>query len=95
MSDKFEQRDIELATVWETIHKARTILLDVASLTSDKSARDQILKEISFLEQAQSILSKHLSNAGIGLSQLVGAEKLLMPGAATLSRLEAAKADDS
>jgi hypothetical protein len=76
----------DLLDVWDTLHKTRTILIDVTDAMEEEAAKTRILGEIEFLAKAQTRLAKHLADAGVGLDAVTGASGPVMPGAASFSR---------
>lgn len=86
----------DLAEVWDTIHKTRTILLEISDTTEDGDLAARLKREVDFLERSQATLAKRLTQGGIGIDRFAGADSIVMPGAAKLSRVRAGNstADD-
>lgn len=98
MPDQMEptDKDRDIASIWEIIHKTRTILLDITEGMKDCSEKTRILREVDFLEKAQTKAGKHLTEVGIGVDRFSGADRVVMPGAASFARVSSgSKASDS
>ena len=79
----------DLADVWDTLHKSRTILLEICDTDATDIVKTRLAREVEFLEKAQAKIAKRLTTGGIGIDKMGGTDSIVMPGAAKLSRVRA------